>query len=129
MQKRRFAQKIKGDFLQMKIIAHFDSADSADFAAGALKNALSPLTSIETKDYYPSEGTRYLNTYAVFNTNSNFPTYSVPFSFTKNSVDYDSRGIDYAAPRHILEVVCRSEDAAKASRIIIGHGGRNISSL
>lgn len=113
----------------MKIIAHFDSADSADFAAGALKNALSPLTSIETKEYFPPTNTRNLNTYAAFNTNSNFPTYSVPFSFTKNAVDYDSRETDYISPRHMLEVVCRSEDAAKASRIIIGHGGRDISSL
>ena len=41
----------------MKIIAHFDSPDSADFAAGALKNALSPLASIETKEYSAQNST------------------------------------------------------------------------
>lgn len=113
----------------MKIIAHFDSADSADFAAGALKNALSPLSSIETKEYFPPQNTVGMSGYAAFNTNSNFPTYSVPFVYTRNAADYDSRETDYIASKHVLEVVCRSEDAAKASRIIIGHGGRNISSL
>ena len=33
----------------MKITAHFDSPDRADFAAGALKKSLSPLTKIETE--------------------------------------------------------------------------------
>lgn len=113
----------------MKIIAHFDSADSADFAAGALKNALSPLSSIETKEYFPPKNTDSINTYAAFNTNTNFPTYSVPFNYTGNSTDYKERENDYTAARHVLEVVCRSEDAAKASRIIIGHGGRDISNL
>lgn len=113
----------------MKIIAHFDSADSADFAAGALKNALSPLSSIETKEYFPPRNTIGMNSFAAFNTNSGTPTYSAPLTYSRNASDYDSRENDYIASKHILEVVCRSEDAAKASRIIIGHGGRDISSL
>lgn len=113
----------------MKIIAHFDSADSADFAAGALKNALSPLSTIETKEYFPPHNSVGMNGFAAFNTNTNTPTYSAPFVYSRNAVDYDSRETDYVASKHVLEVVCRSEDAAKASRIIIGHGGRDISSL
>lgn len=112
----------------MKIIAHFDSPDSADHAAGALKNALSPLSSIETKEYSEKRQTNKMNTIVAFNTVTNNPTYSAPLTYTQDGVGevYEN---DYISAKHVLEVVCRSEDAAKASRIIIGHGGRDITRL
>ncbi|MDE5859819.1 MAG: hypothetical protein K2H23_05475, partial [Oscillospiraceae bacterium] len=113
----------------MKIIAHFDSPDSADFAAGAVKNAISPLSSIETKDHSARKNKDIMNLFTAYNTASTSPTYSMPmlspaaFSASRG-YNTDSSGDD-----HVLEVVCRREDAAKASRIIIGYGGRNISRL
>ena len=113
----------------MKIIAHFDSPDSADFAAGALKNALSPLASVETKDYSEQNYTNKTNTVVAFNTTTSNPTYSMPFSYSIRNGEGGSFENDYISSKHVLEVVCRSEDAAKASRIIIGHGGRDITRL
>lgn len=113
----------------MKIIAHFDSPDSADFAAGALKNALSPLASIETKEYSAQNQTNNMNKMIAFNTTSTSPTYSMPYSYSLRNGEGGTFENDYISAKHVLEVVCRSEDAAKASRIIIGHGGRDISQL
>lgn len=114
----------------MKITAHFDSPDSADFAAGALKNALSPLTAIQTKDYPPkSSDDNSMNIFTVFNPSVTSPTYSMPMynpSFYGRS---DSGERSLVGSDHILEVVCRNEDAAAASKIIISHGGRNITKL
>ncbi|MDE5742387.1 MAG: hypothetical protein K2H90_08065 [Oscillospiraceae bacterium] len=113
----------------MKIIAHFDSPDSADFAAGALKNALSPLASVETKERSAHKQTNKMNTVVAFNTTTNNPTYSMPLSFPSHDNESEVFENDYISAKHIVEVVCRSEDAAKASRIIIGHGGRDITRL
>lgn len=113
----------------MKIIAHFDSPDSADFAAGAVKNAISPLSSIETKEYSAQKGKDIMNFFAAYNTTSASPTYSMPIFNPAAYADTDVNGQDSSGGGHILEVVCRREDAAKASRIIIGYGGRNISRL
>lgn len=114
----------------MKIIAHFDSPDSADFAAGALKNALSPLASIETKDYSAQKQTNKMNTVVAFNTTTSNPTYSMPLSYPeRDGGGGEGFENDYVSAKHVVEVVCRSEDAAKASRIIIGHGGRDITKL
>lgn len=114
----------------MKIIAHFDSADSADFAAGALKNALSPLSSVEAKEYRAKSEDIGMNVFTAFNTAATSPTYSMPMYNPAAYVSADSdRDRDYSAEDHAVEVICRKEDAATASRIIIGHGGRNISRL
>lgn len=113
----------------MKIIAHFDSPDSADFAAGALKNALSPLASVETKEYSAQNYTNQRNSVIAFNNTTNNPAYAVPFSYSLRNGEGGNFENDYISAKHIVEVVCRSEDAAKASRIIIGHGGRDITRL
>ena len=113
----------------MKITASFDSPDSADFAAGALKRALSPLTLIETKNVSKRQHSDNMNIFAAFNTDAPTPTYSMPVynpPFYENSgaAERSSFGTDY-----ILEVTCRKDEESAASRIIIGHGGRNISKL
>lgn len=90
----------------MKITASFDSPDSADFAAGALKRALSPLASIETKNvntrHYPDN----INIFAAFNTTTTTPTYSMPIynpAFYENA---DNRERDHLGTDYILEVIC-----------------------
>ncbi len=106
----------------MKITAHFNSPDSADFAAGALKRALSPLTKIETENFSSLNGSSDMGVFPVFNLTSITPTYSVPVNTRKSQADK-------AADDCVLKIVCRNEEAAEASRIIIGFGGRNISKI
>ncbi|MDE7303623.1 MAG: hypothetical protein K2N60_09945 [Oscillospiraceae bacterium] len=115
----------------MKIIASFDSPDSADFAAGAVKRAISPLSTISTKERYPSYGNIGLNVFSAYNVVSTTPTYSMPiYTPSEFSLSQDiSRQADYLHNDHILEVVCRKEDYPVVSKIIIAHGGRNISKL
>lgn len=115
----------------MKIIASFDSPDSADFAAGAVKRAISPLSTISTKERYPSYGNMGLNVFSAYNVVSTTPTYSMPiYTPSEFSLSQDlSRQADYLHNDHILEVVCRKEDYPIVSKIIIAHGGRNISKL
>ncbi len=106
----------------MKITAHFNSPDSADFAAGALKRALSPLTKIETDNHWKVNDNTSINIFPVFNLSSITPTYSVPVQ-TDNYTDTNS------SDDCVLRVVCRKEEIAEAMRIIIGFGGRNITRI
>ena len=106
----------------MKITAHFNSADSADFAAGAIRRTLSPHTKIETETTALIDDNTSINIFPVFNLASFTPTYSIPVqtdNFHKINSNDDC----------ILKVICRNEEAAEALRIIIGFGGRNISKI
>lgn len=115
--------------ISMKILASFDSADSADFAAGALKNAVSPLSSIEVKNNSHNDKIS-MNIFSSFNPVVTTPTYSMPvynpFAFENKT---DSRQKDYLKNEFILEIICSKEDYHTVSRIITNHGGRNISKL
>ena len=115
----------------MKIIASFDSPDSADFAAGAVKRAISPLSTVVAKDIYQNSGNQGLNVFSAFNVISTTPTYSMPvYTPSEFSLREDeSRQSDYLHNDHILEVVCRKEDYPTVSKIITAYGGRNISKL
>ena len=104
----------------MKITAHFNSPDRADFAAGALKKTLSPLTKIEMDYNLPDDIS--LNIFPVFNFSSITPTYSIPVQINNFSNTCSNDDC-------ILKVICRNDEAAEASRIIIGFGGRNISKI
>ncbi len=106
----------------MKITAHFNSPDTADFAAGALMRTLSPLTKITTEVSNVINDNTTIDIFPVFNLISNTPTYSVPVKIN-NSENINS------TDDCILHVVCRKEEAAEASRIIIGFGGRNITKI
>lgn len=114
----------------MKITAHFDSPDSADFAAGALKRAVSPLSSIKISKSSPDSDKIGMNIFSSYNPAVTTPTYSIPVyipaAFSDNNVQDHNDNIknDY-----IIEVICRKEDYPAASKIIINHGGRNISKL
>lgn len=114
----------------MKITAHFDSPDSADFAAGALRNVLSPLSAIETKNLPYKKTNDSMNVFAAYNTVSTTPTYSMPiYNPTERNRFVSSREMDMIGTDHILQVICRNEEAHIASQIIINHGGRNISKI
>ncbi|MCH5350073.1 MAG: hypothetical protein J1E40_12170 [Oscillospiraceae bacterium] len=114
----------------MKITAHFDSPDSADFAAGALRNVLSPLSAIETKNLPYKRSADSMNVFAAYNTVSTTPTYSMPLYNPTGNRFISSREQDMiGGTEHILQVICRNEEAHIASQIIINHGGRNISKI
>lgn len=106
----------------MKITAHFNSPDSADFAAGALKRALSPLTKIETENHLSANDNISINIFPVFNLSSITPSYSVPVQ-TDNFTDTNS------SDDCVLSIVCKKEEVSEAMRIIIGFGGRNITRI
>lgn len=106
----------------MKITAHFDSPDSADFAAGAIKRALSPLTKIETENYSADNDNISINIFPVFNLSSITPSYSVP---VRRNASASEKTIDDCT----LSIVCRKDEAETAMRIIIGFGGRNITKI
>lgn len=106
----------------MKITAHFSSPDSADFAAGAIKRALSPLTKIETENFSADNNNISINIFPVFNLSSITPSYSVP---VRTNASENVNSVDDC----ILSIVCRREEAAKAMQIIIGFGGRNITKI
>lgn len=106
----------------MKITAHFNSPDNADFAAGALKRILSPLSTIETENQSLENSNININIFPVFNLTSITPSYSIPVKV--NAVDESSQ-----CDSCILKVVCRKEETAEVMRIIIGFGGRNITKI
>lgn len=114
----------------MKITASFDSADTADFAAGDIARAISPLSSAVAKSIPYQNGNLKMNVFAAFNIAATTPTYSMP-TYTPESFDItsDEHASDYSRGDHIVEVVCRREEYPTVSKIIIAHGGRNISKL
>ena len=109
----------------MKITAHFESPDSADLAAGALKRALSPLSKIETENLTYHNDNLSINIFPVFNLLSSTPSYSVPVKTNNLTINNPNDECNNC----ILHLICRKEDAATASRIIIGFGGRNITKI
>ena len=111
----------------MKITAHFDSSDSADFAAGELKRALSPLASISTNSSPEVSDNLSINLFPLFNPMSTSTFFAVPVNSSNFTADVHKK--DYQKSEHILEVVCRKDDYPNVSKIIINHGGRNISKL
>ncbi len=114
----------------MKIIASFDSADTADFAAGAIKRAISPLSSASAKEIPPLNGNIVPNIFGAVNLISTTPTYSMPiYNPAAFNIVEDERSSDYTHSDHIIEVVCRKEEYPAVSKIIVAHGGRNISKL
>ena len=113
----------------MKITAHFDSPDSADFAAGALRRELSPLSAIETKNLPYKRSGDSMNIFAAYNTVSSTPSYSMPLYNAAAFNFANDRERDLIGSDHILQVICRNEEAHIASQLIINYGGRNISKI
>lgn len=106
----------------MKITAHFNSSVSADFAAGALKRVLSPLSKIETQNSSTFNTDIGINIFPVFNLSSSTPSYSMT---VKTETINDTKLDDSC----ILKVICRKEEVTETMRIIIGFGGRNITKI
>ncbi len=113
----------------MKIKGKFDTVDSAERAAAAIKHQISTFSDFsvtsENRPAHPHKGRLFYNSY--FNS-INSPYYAVPATVTKGyDIDEDIYETDLRTDAS-LEVVCRIEDEKNVSRIMIGCGGRNIKS-
>ena len=114
----------------MRLTAEFDSVNSADLAAAAIRKSISPFSDISVrenrtqKEYTSDKSMRVFNS---FNPSVNQYIYSMPvstggiYSNTINSLtESDNRS------GAVLSVTCRTEDEKKASSVIINHGGHDI---
>ena len=111
----------------MKYSAEFDSVNTAEIAAAAIKKQISPFSDINIK---PNKeiGNNDNNSLIIFgnyNPSSATPPYAaVNTVYAINDASEQENNDDSGA---VLEIQCRSEDAKSVSRLLIGYGGRNIS--
>ncbi|MCD7731303.1 MAG: hypothetical protein LUI05_07400 [Oscillospiraceae bacterium] len=113
----------------MKITAEFDSINSADIAAAAIRKQISPFSDISTSEINSHKKQNIDGNILLFG-NYNMPcgsynTYSMPI-ITGDDNPFNETDLRSAAS---LEVVCRREDEINVSGIIINHGGYKIKVL
>lgn len=117
----------------MKISAEFDTVDSADIAAASLRGYISELYDIRVKnDPYENHTGPYASIFPAYNivSPSDNPGFSFPFFNTLLYLDSGltiNRDYDVKSPK--LEIICRKEDEKAVSRVVIGHGGRNVTKI
>lgn len=115
----------------MKYTAEFDSINSADICAAALKKYISSFSDISVYDELKANrndnSESDLIGYTVIN-GLNYGINTPQLSGSAIITGNDNRNLHESDFRShpVLEVTCRKEDAKTVSRIIIGHGGRNI---
>lgn len=110
----------------MKITAEFDSVNSADMAAAAIRQQISPFSDIKVTEYR-SEKTLVpnKNTFVFFSYNSsNSPGYNAFPVVISNTVD-DFNETDLRSGA-VLEATFIKEDERRVSSIIVNRGGREI---
>ncbi|MDR0946750.1 MAG: hypothetical protein LBM87_03235 [Ruminococcus sp.] len=107
----------------MKITAVFDSIDTADVVAAALRHRIPGMVDIGVSppelDYHGG----YTNIQAFspqFSGGVGSPVMSTTF------ITNDTNQPDTLSKSCSLSLVCRKEDAALAKRIMIGYGGRDL---
>ncbi len=115
----------------MKLTAEFDSVNSADLAAAAIRKRISPFSDISVKEKRAAKeytSNKSMRIFSSFNPSVNQYTYSLPvstmgsYSNTINSLN--ETDMDSGA---VLSVICRREDEKNTSGVIISHGGHDIS--
>lgn len=110
----------------MKIIAEFDSINSADLAAASIRKSISPFSDIKTSNMNHHSEISFNRLTATFGNGNpaigpNMYTYPLPYT------SLNTQGIDTDHNRVILEVICTADDRKKVSSIIINGGGCEIS--
>ena len=112
----------------MKYTAEFDSINTAEIAAAALKKYISSFSEINVYDklhQHTGDDHSGFVLFSGFNPTVTSPLYNGTVSAVEIPDDDPTPEVSMrTCPT--LEVVCRSEDAKNVSRIIIGYGGRNI---
>lgn len=108
----------------MKFTAEFDSVNSADIAASAIRSKISDFSSVtvhgrDTDAYRESK----MMLFPSFNPSNSDPMYAMPV--TMNG-EYRNENEVSQRSHTTLEVICRNNDSKAVSAMIIGYGGRNI---
>ncbi len=112
----------------MKFSVEFDSPDTADICAAAIRSRIGEISSIKIDNVQEVFTGRRTSTLPAFNVSGNNPSYSYP----ENNPIYNTMDIDMGIPsdyihnRPKVEIICRDEDAKMVSNIIVGYGGLNI---
>ncbi len=110
----------------MKIIAEFDSVNSADIAAANIRRTISPFSDIRVLQKHEHTSVSFSGLTAAFGNGNpaigpNMYTYPVPAT---NGIDLNEH-----TEKVTLEVVCTKEDRKKVSGIIINSGGYSLNEL
>ena len=112
----------------MKYTAEFDSLNTADIAAAAIKKYISTFSEVSVYDKLHQDTGHDRGGFILFSGFNPPPTYSF-YNGTAFAVGVDDPENTTEVNKRTcptLEVTCRSEDAKNVSRIIVGYGGRNI---
>ncbi len=110
----------------MKFTAEFDTPDTADICAAAIRNKVPDITSltITNRTVYNS-GSNII--FPNFSPSINNPQYSIPMwgQFSIRNIDTGME-YDYSRNQPMLEVTSSRENEKMISNIIVGYGGLNI---
>ena len=114
----------------MKITAEFDSVNSADMAAAAIRQQICPFSDIKVTEYRSKKNFTSNKGMLVFSSNN--PSYNpgyntFPVVFSNNTAD-DFNETDLRSGA-VLEATFIKEDERRISNIIVNHGGREIRTL
>lgn len=112
----------------MKYTAEFDSLNTADIAAAAIKKYISDFSEVNVYDKLhqnPGNNDNGFILFSGFNPTASYSfnqgtAFAVEVNNGHNASEIDMR----TCPT--IEVTCRTEDAKNVSRLIVGYGGRNI---
>lgn len=115
----------------MKIIAEFDSIDSAELTASSIRHNLNNKIFINVK---PNNTYNIGNTHTVLFSNFNTTNTTPTFTFYNNRNDINNAqsyksDITGEINTATLEIICKKEDYQTINHFIINHGGRNISKI
>ncbi|MGN0608479.1 MAG: hypothetical protein ACI4J6_04695 [Oscillospiraceae bacterium] len=110
----------------MKITAEFDSVNSADMAAAAIRQQVSPFSDIKVTEYRSQKNFTSNKGMLVFSSNN--PSYnpgynSFPVVFSNTADDFNETDLRSGA---VLEATFIKEEERRISNIIVNHGGREI---
>lgn len=110
----------------MKIIAEFNSVNSADLAAANIRRTISPFSDIRVLHKHEHTSMSFNGLTAAFGNGNpaigpNMYTYPIPAT--------DGIDMDEHTEKVTLEVVCTQEDRKKVSGIIINSGGYSLNEL
>lgn len=110
----------------MKFTAEFDSVNSADIAASAIRRCISDFSDICVSDEHAKQKIRSdLFLFPAYNPSYSDPMYTAPI-FVSDRFEPNSRNEVSLRHHPTLEVICRNESSKSVSSLIIGYGGRNI---
>lgn len=114
----------------MKITAEFDSVNSADMAAAAIRQQISPFSDIKVTEYRSEKNltaNKGMLAFSSYNPSYSPGFYSFPVAvngtFSNTADDFNETDLRSGA---VLEATFIKDDERRVSNIIVSHGGREI---